>query len=50
MDVAGGRVLARVASWPERCGIVHRGLTDAIATVFAGASWQRCRTHFNDFP
>ena len=23
----------------------HRGLTDAIATVFAGASWQRCR-HF----
>ena len=24
----------------------HRGLTDAIATVFAGASWQRCRTHF----
>ena len=25
---------------------MHRGLTDAIATVFAGASWQRCRTHF----
>ena len=24
----------------------HRGLTDAIATVFAGVSWQRCRTHF----
>ena len=24
----------------------HRGLRDAIATVFAGASWQRCRTHF----
>ena len=24
----------------------HRGLTDAIAIVFAGASWQRCRTHF----
>ncbi len=24
----------------------HEGLTDAIATVFAGASWQRCRTHF----
>ena len=24
----------------------HCGLTDAIATVFAGASWQRCRTHF----
>ena len=24
----------------------HRGLTDAIATVFAGASWQRCRNHF----
>ena len=23
----------------------HRGLKDAIATVFAGASWQRCRTH-----
>ena len=24
----------------------HRGLRDAIATVFAGASRQRCRTHF----
>ena len=24
----------------------HRGLKDAIATMFAGASWQRCRTHF----
>ena len=24
----------------------HRGLRDAIASVFAGASWQRCRTHF----
>ena len=24
----------------------HRGLRDAIATVFGGASWQRCRTHF----
>lgn len=24
----------------------HEGLKDAIATVFAGASWQRCRTHF----
>ena len=24
----------------------HRGLKDATATVFAGASWQRCRTHF----
>jgi transposase-like protein len=24
----------------------HRGLKEAIATVFAGASWQRCRTHF----
>ncbi len=24
----------------------HQGLTHAIATVFAGASWQRCRTHF----
>lgn len=24
----------------------HRGLRDAIAAVFAGASWQRCRTHF----
>ena len=24
----------------------HRGLHQAIATVFAGASWQRCRTHF----
>ena len=24
----------------------HRGLREAIATVFAEASWQRCRTHF----
>ena len=24
----------------------HRSLRDAIATVFAGASWQRCCTHF----
>ena len=24
----------------------HQGLKDAIATVFADASWQRCRTHF----
>ena len=24
----------------------HRGLTDAIATAFAGASWRRCRNHF----
>lgn len=24
----------------------HEGLKDAIATVLAGASWQRCRTHF----
>ena len=24
----------------------HHGLKQAIATVFAGASWQRCRTHF----
>jgi len=24
----------------------HRGLKEAIATAFAGASWQRCRTHF----
>ncbi len=24
----------------------HEGLKDAIATVFAGASWQRFRTHF----
>ena len=24
----------------------HRGLREAVATVFAGASWQRCRTHF----
>ena len=24
----------------------HQGLVDAIATVFTGASWQRCRTHF----
>ena len=25
----------------------HRGLRDAIATVFAGANWQRCRTHYS---
>ena len=24
----------------------HQGLRGAIATVFGGASWQRCRTHF----
>ena len=24
----------------------HQGLRDAVATVFGGASWQRCRTHF----
>ncbi len=24
----------------------HQGLKNAIATVFAGASWQQCRTHF----
>ena len=24
----------------------HQGLKSAIAAVFAGASWQRCRTHF----
>jgi transposase-like protein len=24
----------------------HQGLKDAIAAVFAGATWQRCRTHF----
>ena len=24
----------------------HQGLRDAIATVFGGATWQRCRTHF----
>jgi transposase-like protein len=24
----------------------HRGLKDAIGTVFGGASWQRCRAHF----
>ena len=24
----------------------HQGLRDAIATVFSGATWQRCRTHF----
>jgi transposase-like protein len=24
----------------------HQGLRDVIATVFAGAAWQRCRTHF----
>ena len=26
--------------------LVHQGLKNAIAAVFAGASWQRCRTHF----
>ena len=24
----------------------HQGLRGAIAAVFGGASWQRCRTHF----
>jgi len=24
----------------------HQGLKNAIATVFSGAAWQRCRTHF----
>ena len=24
----------------------HQGLKGATATIFAGASWQRCRTHF----
>ena len=24
----------------------HQGLNDAIAAVFSGAAWQRCRTHF----
>ena len=24
----------------------HQGLKNAIATVFAGSGWQRCRTHF----
>jgi putative transposase len=24
----------------------HQGLKDAVATVFSGATWQRCRTHF----
>ena len=24
----------------------HQGLKDAVAAVFAGAAWQRCRTHF----
>ena len=24
----------------------HQGLRDAVATVFGGASWQRCRAHF----
>jgi putative transposase len=24
----------------------HQGLKDAVAAVFTGASWQRCRTHF----
>jgi len=24
----------------------HQGLKQAMATMFAGAAWQRCRTHF----
>jgi putative transposase len=28
------------------CSDAHRGLTRAIAEVFLGASWQRCRVHF----
>ena len=29
-----------------RTSDAHQGLKAAIATVFGGASWQRCRTHF----
>ena len=28
----------------------HQGLRDAVATVFGGACWQRCRTHFMTNP
>ena len=39
-----------VAPGLSRVGLVtsdaHQGLREAIGTVFAGASWQRCRTHF----
>ena len=30
----------------KACPCESRGLKNAIAAVFAGASWQRCRTHF----
>ena len=51
----GRRVLAGVPALVARQGLggcqlvtsdANRGVRDAIVTVFAGASWQRCRTHF----
>ena len=38
---------ARGLSWVELVvSDAHQGLRGAIAAVFGGASWQRCRTHF----
>ena len=39
MDVGASRVEPVTSD-------AHQGLKNAIAAVFAGASWQRCRTHF----
>ena len=38
----GGNLRCSPESTPAKAG----GLKNAIAAVFAGASWQRCRTHF----
>ena len=39
-------LVARELSGVELTSDAHQGLKAAIATVFGGASWQRCRTHF----
>ena len=48
--VGGGAVGSQERGSEREADLVtsdaHRGLKDATATVFAGASWQRCRTHF----
>ena len=49
---SGWRSFARCLRGDSERGVqlvtsdAHLGLRDAIATVFASASWQRCRTHF----
>ena len=51
----GRRLLAGLPAVADRSGAqrvelvtsdAHQGLKNAIAAVFTGASWQRCRTHF----